>query len=89
MIYDTIENIGNYKGLTEYLDMAIEFIQETDLAALPAGKTPILENKVFVNVMEAGRFLICMAGEPHKPGVAAVADRRLKKCVVKVAVVQP
>lgn len=34
----------------------------------------------------AGRFVICMAQEPHKPSIAAAQDRRLKKCVIKVAV---
>lgn len=34
--------------------------------------------------MGAGNFIVCMAEEPHKPGVAALADTFLKKCVVKV-----
>lgn len=34
--------------------------------------------------MGVGSFIICMAGEPHKPGVAAEEDIFLKKCVVKV-----
>ncbi|MEG1847366.1 MAG: YhcH/YjgK/YiaL family protein [Lachnospiraceae bacterium] len=47
----------------------------------------------FVTVEEAvscrmgpGRFVICMEGEPHKPGIAAGTEKHLHKCVVKVAV---
>ncbi len=36
--------------------------------------------------MGAGNFIVCMAEEPHKPGVAALSDTFLKKCVVKVRV---
>lgn len=32
------------------------------------------------------RFIICMADEPHKPGIATGDNTYLKKCVVKVAV---
>lgn len=31
-------------------------------------------------------FILCMAGEPHKPGIAASEDTALKKCVFKVHV---
>lgn len=34
--------------------------------------------------MGAGNFIICMAGEPHKPGIATGENLFLKKCVVKV-----
>ena len=34
--------------------------------------------------MGAGNFIICMAEEPHKPGIAVSSDTALKKCVVKV-----
>ena len=33
-----------------------------------------------------GRFIICMAGEPHMPGVQVTSDTALKKCVVKISV---
>lgn len=36
-------------------------------------------------VLAPGRFTICMAGEPHKPGITAGEDTALVKCVVKVA----
>lgn len=147
MIYDKITNIGRYRGISPWLDIAVVFIEENDLAALPAGKTVVSGDDVFVNVMEAeakegdgsyeihkrymdiqidiegteiirigspvegaeevfspetdfgtvrceeaascimgeGRFIICMAREPHMPGVAAVSDHHLRKCVIKVS----
>ena len=34
-----------------------------------------------------GNFIICMAHEPHMPGIAVSEDVNLKKCVFKVRVV--
>lgn len=34
--------------------------------------------------MGPGNFILCMAEEPHKPGIAVSDDTRLKKCVFKV-----
>lgn len=146
MIYDKIEGLQKYKGISKNLDRAIEFIENTDLNTLPDGRTEIDGSRVFVNVMEAeakgeedlgfeihkkymdiqidlkgteavalsmeasvsadyreetdfgtvsaqkdvfcvlgeGRFIICMTGEPHMPGIAAADSRYLKKCVFKV-----
>lgn len=147
MVYDLISNIGKYQGLSENLDRAVLFILNTDLSALPLGRTDIWEDRVFANVMEAeakdksegtyeihkkymdiqidlegceavmiglgegkalkpyeeatdfgtvlvdqsavcvlgsGRFILCMAEEAHKPGVAVTENRVLKKCVIKV-----
>lgn len=53
MIYDTIENIDKYKGITKWFDFAADFLKETDLSTLPIGKTEICGDHVFVNVMEA------------------------------------
>lgn len=149
MIYDKIENISRYRGISRNLDTAINFVEKTDLNSLPLGKTEILGEKVFANVMEAqakdeeelsfeihkkymdiqidiegteviligldgfkekepfspekdfgscmaeksarmimgpGRFIVCMAQEPHLPSIAAGDNRRLKKCVIKVVV---
>lgn len=149
MIYDELKNIERYRGISSNLDTAIDFLEKTDLKNLPLGKTEILGDKVFANVMEAqakdekelsfeihkkymdiqidiegteviligldgfhekepfspekdfgsctaeksarlkmgpGRFVVCMAQEPHLPSAAAGDDRRLKKCVIKVAV---
>ena len=149
MIYDRIENITLYKGISVWLDQALDFIDKTDLTALPLGRTEICEDHVFVNVMEAetleedkvnfeihkkymdiqidlegterflvgmekeqvvdafredidfgtftcsryadcilgpGRFVICMAEEPHKPTLAYGSCEKIKKCVIKVEV---
>lgn len=149
MIYDELKNIARYRGISSNLDTAIDFLEKTDLKNLPLGKTEILGDKVFANVMEAqtkdekelsfeihkkymdiqidiegteliligldgfhekepfspekdfgsctaeksahlkmgpGRFVVCMAQEPHLPSAAAGDDRKLKKCVIKVAV---
>ncbi len=53
MIYDKIENIALYKGMSKWLDEAIRFLEETDLTELPLGRTEICGDHVFINVMEA------------------------------------
>lgn len=53
MIYDLLKNIGNYKGISQNLDTAIEFVLKTDLNSLPLGKTEVDGENVFVNVMDA------------------------------------
>ena len=35
-------------------------------------------------VLTPGSFTVCMAGEPHKPGITACGDTHLVKCVLKV-----
>ncbi len=53
MIYDTIENLSLYKGMSKNVDAAIRYILNNDLEALPLGKTEIDGDKVFVNVTDA------------------------------------
>ncbi len=53
MIYDTIDNIEQYTGLFENLDIAIDFIVNNDLSELPIGRTDIDGDNVFVMVMQA------------------------------------
>lgn len=149
MIYDMLKNICYYRGISVWLDKAIDFLEQTDLNALPLGRTEIFQDKVFANVMEAeakneneveyeihkkymdiqidlegtekiliggiptgqirvfeeeidfgtvvceraaslimgpGRFVVCMGQEPHKPGIVVFEEKKLKKCVIKVAV---
>lgn len=52
MIYDTIENLSQYKGMSKNVDIAIRYILNNDLNTLPLGKTQIDGDKVFVNVSE-------------------------------------
>lgn len=149
MIYDTINNLWKYNGISANLDKAIDFILGTDLDTLPLGRNEIDGDSVFVNVMEVsaknreelqfemhraymdiqidvvgteiidlgygeltvleemdvekdygfvlpqesvpcrmgpGKFVVCMSGEAHKPGIQGTEDPFVKKCVVKVAV---
>lgn len=53
MIYDKIENIGTYKGISKWFDIAADFLLQTDLESLPPGRTFICGEHVFANVMEA------------------------------------
>ena len=53
MIYDTLNHISNYKGISSNLDTAISFILNTNLPALPNGRTVVSGDDVFVNVMDA------------------------------------
>lgn len=53
MIYDTIDNIGRYRGLKKGLDVLIDWLGGNDFRALPTGRTDILGDKVYANVMEA------------------------------------
>ena len=52
MIYDILENLEQYTGLFEYLDTAIAYLAQTDLEALPAGRTDIDGDNVYLTVSE-------------------------------------
>ena len=52
-------------------EIDLEFVDCTEVITCSLGKE---------------RFIICMADEPHKPGIATGDNTYLKKCVVKVAV---
>lgn len=53
MIYDGLEAMGLYRGLSKGLDVLIGWLDGNDPAELPLGKTQILGDKVFANVMDA------------------------------------
>jgi YhcH/YjgK/YiaL family protein len=53
MIYDTLNNLPNYLGMSKNLDTAIEYIMARDITTLPLGRTKIDGDKVYVTVMEA------------------------------------
>lgn len=50
MIFDTLNNLPNYLGLSGGLDTAIEYIMARDIATLPDGRTRIDGDKVVVDV---------------------------------------
>ena len=50
MIYDTLNNLPNYLGMSEHLDAVIEFVMARDINNLPAGKTRIDGENAVVTV---------------------------------------
>ena len=50
MIYDTLNNLPNYLGMSDNLDTVIEFVMARDINNLPAGKTRIDGEKAVVTV---------------------------------------
>ena len=50
MIYDTLNNLPNYLGMSHNLDTVIEYIMARDINTLPAGKTRIDGDKAVVTV---------------------------------------
>lgn len=53
MIYDGLDAIGLYRGLSRGLDVLIGWLEENDPATLPIGTTEIDGKHVFANVMNA------------------------------------
>lgn len=52
MIFDTLKNIKNYKGLSENLDKAIESIVKGEYLTAPAGRKDVDGDEVYFNVQE-------------------------------------
>ena len=50
MIYDTLNNLPNYLGVSDNLDTVIEYIMARDITTLPAGRTRIDGDKAVVTV---------------------------------------
>ena len=50
MIYDTLNNLPNYLGMSDNLDAVIEFVMARDINNLPTGKTRISGDKAVVTV---------------------------------------
>ncbi len=67
MIFDKLANINLYKGLYPNLDIAIDYITNNDLNALPVGKHEIVGKDVYVSVQELqGKDLATTPFEIHK-----------------------
>lgn len=47
MIFDTVENIDTYRGLAPAIDSAIDYVKNTDLAALEDQRVTIDGDRVF------------------------------------------
>jgi YhcH/YjgK/YiaL family protein len=52
MIYDTITSCGQYQGISEALDEALELLKRTDFSALEPGHYEV-SDKVYYNVMNS------------------------------------
>ena len=50
MIYDTLNNLPNYLGVSDNLDTVIEYIMARDITTLSAGRTRIDGEKAVVTV---------------------------------------
>lgn len=50
MIYDTLNNLPNYLGMSDNLDTVIEYVMARDINTLPAGKTKIDGDNAIVTV---------------------------------------
>jgi len=52
MIFDQIINADRYKVLSKNLEIAFNFLMESELESFPPGTIPILDDKVFGRVSE-------------------------------------
>jgi YhcH/YjgK/YiaL family protein len=50
MIIDTIDNLGKYVGLNPLLADVVEFLKANDLQTMEAGKYPIKDKDLFLNL---------------------------------------
>jgi biofilm protein TabA len=50
MIYDTKENLQNYKGISKNLDLALDYLERADLSGMEAGRYEIDGSHVFALV---------------------------------------
>ena len=53
MIIDTLDNLSKYVGLNPLFADVVTFLKEHDLSALEAGKYPIKDKDLFVNITTA------------------------------------
>ena len=66
MIIDTLDNLGKYVGLNPLFADVVTFLKEHDLSALEAGKYPIKDKDLFVNITTAkGRAKEAAVLETH------------------------
>ena len=56
MIYDTLNNLPNYLGVSDNLDTVIEYIMARDITTLPAGRTRIDGDKAVVTDRKSTRL---------------------------------
>lgn len=67
MIYDRMDKLKTYKGISKNLDTAIDYLGKNDVKKLPEGKHPIDGDKVIVQVMSyETKDLAAAKYEAHK-----------------------
>ena len=67
MIFDKIENHKNYRGINKSIDMAFDYLLDTDLKSLNTGKYVIEEDKIFAVCMEYDTKPIALSkNEAHR-----------------------
>lgn len=66
MIIDTLDNLGKYIGLNPLFADVVAFLKDHDLNAMEAGKYPIKDKDLFVNITTAkGRAKEAAVLETH------------------------
>ena len=66
MIIDKIENLKNYAAINPLFPKVVEFLQQNDLNTMEAGKYPIKEKDLFLNLqMAKGRSQEAAVLETH------------------------
>lgn len=53
MIIDTLDNLAKYEAINPLFKDVVEFIRKNDLATMEAGKYPIKDKDLFVNITTA------------------------------------
>lgn len=67
MIYDRLDKLKTYKGISKNLDTAIDYLVKNDTGRLPDGKHPVDGDKVIVQVMSyETKDLAAAKYEAHK-----------------------
>ncbi|MFO7611784.1 MAG: YhcH/YjgK/YiaL family protein [Clostridia bacterium] len=52
MIFDKLENAGLYRGISDGIDKALEFLKKTDIMNLPLGRHVVYGDKIYALCME-------------------------------------
>lgn len=52
MIYDELSQLSRYRGLHTNIDLAIDYLEKTDLTQLDSGRHEVAEDKVFALVQD-------------------------------------
>ena len=69
MIYDSLDQLSRYTGLSRSLDAAVKAITSADLFALPAGRHELVPDMVYAVVSQIEtKPLAGLFGHPNRPG---------------------